>query len=417
MTPGYFSQRASNSKAAEINGLIQLALEDAEIVSLAAGLVDEETLPANLVAKTIHELLEHPGGEKRLQYGTTRGDFQLRQLCAQLFSQQENSFHNPINPDHIVITTGSQQFLYLVAEVLLNPGDIVICEAPGYFVYMEALKAFAVDILEVPVDQDGIQIPALESLLMQLRKSRQIHRLKMIYTVDYFQNPAGCTLSLDRREELVQLVQKYPDAPLHVLEDAAYRDLWFVEPPPASLYELSGRSDRYLYCSSFSKTFSPGLKTGFGMAAPEILEKILIAKGGQDFGSSNINQAVMSYVLHHGIYNDHCTRLRKNYRQKAAFLNELLHGFCRGFLRWQSPSGGLYIWVQADWATGPKSIFFEASMQEKVLYVPGEYCYANPVSNPEQRCYMRLTYGLPSNDDMEIAVQRLAKAAKKNKKE
>lgn len=417
MTPGYFSQRASNSKAAEINWLIQLALEDPTIVSLAAGLVDEKTLPADLVATTINRLLNQPGGEKALQYGTTRGNLQLRQCCARLFTEQENAGDNPVHPDHIVITTGSQQFLYLVAEVLLNPGDIVICEAPGYFVYMEALKAFEVNILEVPVDQHGMQITALESLLLQLRQSQQIHRLKMIYTVDYFQNPSGCTLSLQRREELIRLVQQYPEAPVHILEDAAYRDLWFVEPPPGSLYELSGRSDRYLYCSSFSKTFSPGLKTGFGLANSEILEKILIAKGGQDFGSSHINQAVMSHVLHHGIYEEHCAKLRVSYQSKADHLNELLHGFCGDFLQWHSSSGGLYIWAQADLATGPDSDFFSTCMQEKVLYVPGEYCFANPILDPEQRCYMRLSYGLPSNDDMEIAVQRLSKVVKKIKKE
>jgi len=255
--PVALSAKALRSTDSPITALIRMALEGPDLISLAAGLVDEASLPAEEVARAAAELLAHPeAGRAALQYGTTQGHPPLREralahVCAADGVRPEDL---SLTPEEVIITTGSQQLLYLLSETLLDPGDIVVTEAPSYFVYHGVLIGKGVRVLAVPMDADGMDIDALEALLQQLERSGELSRLKLIYTVDYFQNPSGLTLSAPRRRRLVELVRRFSRRHrILILEDAAYRELRIDGPDLPSIKSFEKRRR--------TPTFSPGVKS------------------------------------------------------------------------------------------------------------------------------------------------------------
>jgi 2-aminoadipate transaminase len=191
----------------------------------------------------------------------------------------------------VCLTTGSQQLLYLLGEVLFDPGDIVIAEAPSYFVYHSLLQSHGARVLTVPVDEHGMDTGALEALLERLRRSGELPHVKVIYTVDYFQNPTGLTLSVERRKKLVELAKRYSTAHrILILEDAAYRELRFDGPDLPSVKSFDPTNEYVAYTSTFSKPCAPGLKTGYALLPPDVMDPVLHLKGSHDFGSTNLAQ-------------------------------------------------------------------------------------------------------------------------------
>ncbi len=222
------STYANRTTEQPISYFMQQAVENPNLISLAAGLVDAPSLPAAEIQAALDHILSAPASaQTALQYGTTQGYAPLRELLLSRtigldgLSPQDTA----MTSDDLVVTTGSQQLLYLVAETLLNPGDIVIVEAPSYFVFQSTLDSFAVRTLSVPMDAEGMNTDALAELLAHLDRSGELSRVKLIYVTDYFQNPTGITLSLPRRQHVLELAQRYSrDHRLIVLEDAAYRE-------------------------------------------------------------------------------------------------------------------------------------------------------------------------------------------------
>ena len=427
-TPFTLSKRAGQTVDQPISYFMQQAVENPGLISLAAGLVDPESLPADEVRTALDEILSDPRSAKTaLQYGTTQGHLRLREkildhvLALDGLTRRDAS----LSVDDIVVTTGSQQFLYVLGELLFDPGDIVITEAPSYFVYHGVLASLGLRVLSVPMDEHGMITDALEELLIRLEKSGELSRVRLIYTVDYFQNPTGLTLSLERRRHLIELVRRFSKKQrLFVLEDAAYRELRFEGSDVPSIKSLDPENEHVILTMTFSKPTAPGLKTGYGILPRDLVAPLLRFKGNHDFGSSNLNQHLIDRLLASGAYARHVQRLATVYRAKRdALVGALAEEFTpRGEssspagigVTWTHPEGGLYVWLRCppQIETGPDSRFMQAALAQGVLYVPGSFCYVKDENGQTPNCEARLCYATATADQLREAVRRLGRAAR-----
>lgn len=414
------SRAAKRADDQPISELVKMALDDPALISLAAGLVDFDTLPADVVAPIVQEILGDPQSAKAaLQYGTTEGFAAFRQqlyghLCS-LDSAEPDAY--PGRADDIVVTTGSQQLLNILAEVLLDVDDIVIAGWPSYFVYTSTLTAYGAALRSVDLDEHGMIPEQLERLLSGLSAAGQLHRVKMLYVVSYHQNPTGITLSTDRRQQLLDIVKHYSQKAGHrivLLEDAAYRELTYQGLTPPSIKSMDQDNQYVALCQTFSKPFSPGLKTGYGLLPSDLVEAVKLSKGGRDFGSSNFNQHIISRAMASGAFETHIDVLRQAYAAKIQAALDALEEYFAGVegVTWTQPSGGLYVWLTLPEAvdasrTGP---LFDHAIKQGVLFVPGVYCYPKDATRTAPNNTIRLAVSVPNPEQIREGIARLAKA-------
>jgi 2-aminoadipate transaminase len=418
VAPLALSTKALRITDAPISNLICLALQNPGLISLAAGLVDESSLPMEEVAQAAALVLARPNTARAaLQYGTTQGHPPLREkvLAHVCGADGVGPQDLGLSSDEVVITTGSQQLLYLLGEVLLDPGDLVITEAPSYFVYQGVLASKGVRVLSVPMDTDGMDTDALEVLLRRLERSGDLSRLKLIYTVDYFQNPTGLTLSAPRRRHLVELARRYSrDHRILILEDAAYRELRFDGPDLPSIKSFDEHNEYVVTTYTFSKACSPGLKTGYGLLPRDLIRPVLRLKSSHDFGSNNFTQHVLDRLMQTEAYHRHVTSLLEVYRAKR---DALLDALGREFgdwpeVNWTQPAGGLYVWLTfpAEVNTGPDSPLMQAALRHGVLFVPGVFGHFSD-EGPVPTCEARLSFGVTAKEELAEGIRRLRRAA------
>jgi 2-aminoadipate transaminase len=418
--PVHFSQKSLQTADQPISYFMQQAVENPHLISLAAGLVDPVSLPAPEVAEAMTALLSQPGtAQAALQYGTTQGYAPLRDklLARTVALDGMRAEELALTSEDVVLTTGSQQLLYLLGELLLDPGDLVITEAPSYFVYQGTLNSLGVRTLSVPMDEEGMNTDALEELLVRLDRQGELDQLRMIYVCDYFQNPSGLTLSLPRRRHLLELAKRFSRRRrIFVLEDAAYRELRYGGPDIPSIKSFDSTNSQVILAMTFSKPCAPGLKTGYGFLPHELVNPLLRLKGNHDFGSNNLTQHLLDRLLATGAYDRHVTTLRNVYRAKRdALLEALTHEF-RSWpeVTWTCPQGGLYVWLSfpRDIDTGTESSLMRAALREGVLYVPGQFCYVNGENGPVPTWEARLSFGVAPVEQIGEAVRRLGRAAR-----
>jgi 2-aminoadipate transaminase len=427
MKPLRLNQRAMRTAEAPISYLMHAALASSDLISLAVGFVDQETLPVEAVRDTLSELLSDPTAARQaLQYGTTQGHVRLRELAVERLEQLEGRSAADLgaNADHVVITTGSQQLLQLISDVLIDPGDIVLMGAPDYFVYMSVLAAQGARVIGVAMDEQGMVPEALDGALACLHRASQLEHVKLVYCTSYYQNPTGVTLADGRRPEILGIVQRWSRASrIFLLEDAAYRELYYTAKGPLSLRSLDTEGETVILTQTFSKSFSPGIKIGATFLPQPLLAPVLHQKGNHDFGSANFNQHLLAAVIESGRFAKHVQKLRKVYGEKsAAILDALRSEFARYEIpaRWTQPAGGLYVWVtmppELDTARGGD--LFQKCVEHGVLYVPGEYCFPpehlrgepGPLGGPTHT--MRLCFGVPSITAIQEGIHRLAQAVR-----
>jgi 2-aminoadipate transaminase len=397
------------------------ALSAPDLISLAAGFVDPLTLPISATAEAVAHVLGEPlEGRRALQYGTTRGDASLRTRLEGLIERTEGVDPGtyPGLMHRIVVTTGSQQLLYLVAEALIDPGDIVLVESPTYFVFMGVLQSRGATILGVETDEGGLRIDALEATLADLESRGLLDRVKLIYTVSEHSNPTGLCLDADRRRALVEVAKAWSRRRrIYVLEDAAYRGLTFEGADPPSVWSQDAEGQTVIHARTFSKTFSPGLKIGYGVLPKSLVDPILNLKGNHDFGSSHFAQQVLDRAISVGLYERQVKLLRGSYaRKRDAMLAALDEHFAPfgADVSWTRPCGGLYVWLTLPEGldTGRDGGYFDRCIAEGVLYVPGEYAYA-PLPGPVPTNRARLTFGVAPEPAIAEGVRRLASALEK----
>ncbi len=399
------------------NLLMARTLAHPELISLAAGFVDQQTLPVDPVRQAMETIWTDPEQVRAgLQYGTTIGYGPLREAVLERMLQADGRTREELNVsvDQVVITAGSNQLLFLVGDVLLNPQDVVICGAPTYFVYLGTLGSLGAVAVGVDTDDQGLIPEAVEDELRQFQAAGELQRVKAIYVTTYYDNPGGTSLSAPRRAELVEIAQRWSRrSKIYLIEDAAYRDLRYYGEDTASLRAFDPQGDTVIHTGTFSKSFSPGIRVGWGILPRRLLEPVLAEKGNLDFGSPNFNQHLMDRVLRMGLFDPHVRRLRDSYRQKIdATLSaaDQWLGPIDG-IEWVRPTGGLYVWLRLPPGvdTGLTGGLFDRAVNEGVLYVPGQYCYPPGGQRPRKNM-IRLSFGIQSCQTIRQGIEALARA-------
>lgn len=401
---------------------MELTLSRPKLISLAAGFTDNETLPVSEAWELLRDLLgRRPTGEPAMQYGSTAGLPALRaQTAARVQAQDaatgEGCVHEALYaPDATLLTHGSQQLLYMVTEVLCDPGDVVIVEDPTYFVFLGILQSRGLDVRGVRLEPDGLDLVRLERVLERLKREGRLPRLKLLYLVTYHQNPTTTTTGFAKKAAALDLLRYYERAaghPLYLLEDAAYRELRFAGLDSASALAASGGLGRVIYVGTYSKPFATGVRVGFGLLPEPLRSAVARVKGNHDFGTANLIQHLLARAIAEGVYDRHVGRLRTRYATKAAWMTTAMRRHFPREVTWEEPRGGMYVWARLPRGTraGAQSPLFRQALTADVLYVPGRLCYADDPTRRAPDSEMRLSFGNATEKDIRTGIARLGKA-------
>ncbi|MGA1205483.1 MAG: PLP-dependent aminotransferase family protein [Opitutales bacterium] len=384
-----------------------------EMLSLAAGFTDNRVLPEGLVLSAL-EALSSTEKRSHFQYGMNRGRPGLRDCVVDLLRSYPGEGDLQLTGENVVITNGSQQGLYILVQMLCDPGDIVLVESPSYFVFLELLKGLGVRAVSIPSDDAGaIDGTGFKDLLDSLKASGELESVKLVYLMGAFANPSTRCLSETDKEGLRVLLSGL-EKPIPVVEDMAYRELYFDQPYPArTLLAMEAWQDYpVIYAGTFTKPFSTGMKVGFIVSRNEdcltILAKI---KGHQDFGSAHLNQAIIEQVYRSGEYHRHLASIRSHYKGKRDLLETALveNGLGEAGWKWDQPLGGLLLWARGPQGTDTSmgSAFHQCCVDREILYVPGDLCFAEEYP---LNC-VRLSFGALESELIPEAAKRFCEAA------
>ena len=413
------SRRARQAAGQPIAALMDQALSRPDLISLAAGFVDQASLPVEPTRTAVDALMaDHSSALAALQYGPSDGDRQLRAMLLERLEQTDfGGQATTISSDRMLITPGSNQLLYLIGDTILDPGDIVLCAAPTYFVFLSILKNLGARAIGIDSDGDGMIPEALLAVLKELQNSGEIERVKAIYLTPYFDNPRGVTMPLHRREAIVTIAQEWSQKrPLYVLADNAYRELRYDSEDVPSFLTLDHNQHTVVEIGTFSKSFSPGLRVGWGVLPPALMQPVQSQKGNLDFGSPYFSQRIMAKILELQLYDLHIATIRDCYQTKrnaiCAALEDVFQGHSE--IHWQRPLGGLYVWIELPehLAAGPDGRLLETTLNEGTFYVPGEYCFPSEGTLPQKNT-LRLSFGVQPPEQLHRGVAALGRALEK----
>jgi 2-aminoadipate transaminase len=418
--PLALSQRRAWAADQSISFLMQQGLENRDLISLAAGFVDEATLPVELVRDAMQTILDHEQlGQAALQYAATTGDPLLRELFLEHLARLEGGTTDSlgISTDQLVVTSGSQQFLHHVCDLLFDPGDICLVAAPTYFVFLGTLNGVGARTIAIESDGDGMRMDCLEEQLKSLEQAGDLHKVKLIYLVSSFENPSGTTLAEDRREQVVEIAKRWSNEHrILILEDAAYRELRYEGDDPASIWGFDAEHEHVMLAQTFSKSFSPGIRMAYGIIPRDLIQAMQDIKGNFDFGSPSITQQILAQSLQSDDYPAHVAKLHASYILKRDAMLSAAEKYFSDIpgCSWLRPQGGLYVWLTLpeEIDTGyAGDLFHQATKTQGVMYVPGSISY--PPDSPLQRHNeMRLSFGVESPETIDQGMRRLSLAVK-----
>ncbi|MEZ4505046.1 MAG: PLP-dependent aminotransferase family protein [Thermomicrobiales bacterium] len=326
-----------------------------------------------------------------LGYGELAGFAPLRELIAERMQVRGIC----ASPGEIMITNGSQQGIDLIARLMLDPGDSILVEGPTYIGAMQTFDAYEVDYAVVPMDDHGIDVVALEERLERLER-----KPKLLYTIPAFQNPTGASISLQRRDALLELAERRH---LLIIEDDPYGELWYDQPPVPAL-----RADHpsVVYLGSFSKTIAPGLRVGWMVPPPDMLDLLLMAKEGADIHSNRIATRTV-YHAADGFLDQHVAGLRDFYGARRNVLLEGLQASMPSEIEWNVPGGGFFLWIRLPENVSANQLLITAA-QHDVAYLPGSWFY--PLGDVQYN-ELRLSFSSLPVDRIRLGAQRLGEAA------
>ncbi len=364
-----------------------------EVISLAGGLPDTSSFPPETLAAVTSRLASEDSA-RALQYGPTEGLPETKRCIAQVMAAEGMR----ADPEDIIVTAGGQQVIDLVTRTLIDPGDVVIAEAPTYPGAVPSFSSYQADVVQIEMDSDGMRIDLLEETLDRL--ARDGRTPKFIYTVPTFQNPAGVTMSPPRRRRLVEVAH---ERELLVLEDNPYGLLRYEGTPDATLRALDG-GVFVMYLGTFSKILSPGLRLGWVVAPPPVLEKINLGKQAADLCSSTMSQLLVHHYFEQGDWRDYVDSLTEIYRaRRDTMLDALAEWFPRE-AEWTRPAGGLFIWVTLPDFIDTTDLLARA-LRENVAFVPGSAAYLDGRGHNS----MRLNFSGSDEDAIREGIRRIGK--------
>lgn len=385
-----FAERTAGLSASEVRALFAVASRP-EVVSLAGGMPFVSALPHELIGEAVERTLRERG-DAALQYGSGRGVPVLREQILDVMALEGID----ANAEDVVVTTGSQHALELLAKLFLNPGDVVLAEGPSYVTALVVFRSFQAEVDHVPMDEFGLIPSALTEHIAALTAAGRPP--KFLYTVPTFNNPAGVTLAANRRQEILEIAKRHG---ILVLEDNPYGLLYFGAPAPHALRSLD--SDGVVYLGTFSKTLAPGLRVGWALAPAIIRDKLILANEAAILSPSSFTQLVISEYLNSADWQSQIATFRDVYRERRDALLAALGEYLPG-MSWTVPAGGFYVWLTLPDHVDSKQMLPRA-VEKLVAYTPGTAFYANG----EGRNNIRLSFSYPSPDFIREGVRRLAR--------
>ncbi len=372
------ARRTRSLGGGEITAILALA-GSSDVITFSGGFPDPATFPADVLADIAARLITQDRGVA-LQYSATEGIASVRDYVSGRLASVGGG--RP-GPGELMITSGGIDCMELVAKSYLDAGDAVVVEAPTYLGAIMAFRGYEADVRGVPVDGDGLRTDVLADLLAAGL------RPKILYTIPDFQNPTGLTMSAPRRGELITLARRYG---FLILEDVAYRDLHFENPPPGSLWSMA--PDVVLQAGTFSKIFCPGVRLGWAVGPAEIISRLVVAKQNSDQCSGALGQRMLEEYGRGGHLERQLVDSRALYARRAALMGQALTAHMPEGTTWTTPSGGFYIWVTAP--DGVDTVALSAAARaRKVAYVPGRPFYPGDDGVAQIRlAYSRVADGL-----------------------
>lgn len=384
-----FAHRAAQMKPSEIRSLFAVASRP-EIVSLAGGMPNLSAIPMEMMAGIVEKLVrEH--GQEALQYGSGQGHPKLReQICDVMALEGIRA-----NPDDILVTTGSQQALDLISRIFIDPGDVVLVEAPSYVGALGTFFQYEASVVHVEMDQHGLVPQALREAIKTLRY--QGRKIKFLYLIPNYQNPAGVLLPSDRRTEILDICR---NEKIFIVEDNPYGLLGFDRPSPNAM--RAEDSENVIYLGSFSKTIVPGFRVGWALVPQALREKLVIASESSILCPSNFSQMAISSYLADQPWRDQIANFCELYKARRDAMLESLDAYFPKSAMWTKPAGGFYVWVTLPEGVDTKAMMPKA-IAAKVAYVPGTAFYADGLGSWS----MRLSYCHPTPERIREGVKAL----------
>ena len=387
---GLFAARTQVMKSSAMRDLMAITARP-EVISLAGGLPDTSTFPTDTFDAMMHRL-GRQSLARALQYGPTEGMVEVQACIVEVMAAEGMR----IDPQDVLVTSGGQQVIDLVCKTLLDPGDVVIAEAPTYPGAVPTFSSYQADVVQIEMDGDGMRIDVLEAELARLDAEGRVP--KFIYVIPSFQNPAGVTLSLERRRRLVEIAR---ERELLVLEDNPYGLLRYEGVAQPTLYSLDG-GEYVIYLGTFSKILSPGLRLGWTVAPRPVLEKMNLGKQGADLCSSSLTQHFVAGFFEAGDWQEYLGSLIGLYRDRRDVMLDALAEHFPPEATWTRPQGGLFLW-----ATLPDYIdttdLLARALRENVAFVPGR------AANLDGRggSSMRLNFSGVKEDEIREGIRRI----------
>ncbi|MEG1391448.1 MAG: PLP-dependent aminotransferase family protein [Aurantimicrobium sp.] len=385
----HYASRSAGLSASEVRALFAVASRP-EVVSLAGGMPYVRALPESLVNGALEKVMSD-NGPMAMQYGSGQGVPALRDQILEIMALEGIS----ASVDDVVVTTGSQQALDLVTKLFIDPGDVILAEAPSYVGAIGVFRSYQADVVHVLMDENGLIPEKLREAIADVKASGRT--IKFLYTIPNFHNPAGVTLSAERRPEILEICQSNG---ILILEDNPYGLLSFEEDVPPAIRSLN--EDGVIYLGSFSKTLAPGFRVGWALAPHAIREKLVLAAEAAILCPSSFSQMVISEYLSQADWKGQIETFRGVYKERRDAMLEALEEHLPD-LSWNVPNGGFYIWCSLPENLDSKAMLPRA-VTELVAYTPGTAFFADGGG----RQNIRLSFCYPTPENIKIGIRRLA---------
>ena len=386
-----YAHRAAHMKPSEIRSLFAVASRP-EIVSLAGGMPNLSAIPMDMMAGIVEKLIREDGQEA-LQYGSGQGHPHLReQICDVMALEGIKA-----NPDDVLVTTGSQQALDLISRIFIDPGDVVLVEAPSYVGALGTFAQYEASVVHVEMDENGLIPEALRQAIKTLRY--QGRRIKFLYLIPNYQNPAGVLLPADRRSEILDICRSEK---IFIVEDNPYGLLGFDRPSPNAM--RAEDSENVIYLGSFSKTIVPGFRIGWALVPQSLKEKLVIASESSILCPSNFSQMAIASYLANQPWREQIASFCALYKVRRDAMLSALDAYFPKAATWTKPAGGFYVWVTLPPEIDTKAMVPRA-IAAKVAYVPGTAFYADGFGSWS----LRLSYCYPTPERITQGVMALSK--------
>jgi 2-aminoadipate transaminase len=392
---GLFAARTRVMKSSAMRDLMAVTARP-EVISLAGGLPDTSTFPPEMFA-AVAQRIANESCAKALQYGPTDGLVETKACIAEVMLAEGMR----VDAEDIIVTTGGQQVIDLVTKTLVDPGDVIVAEAPTYPGAVPTFSSYQAHVVQVEMDRDGMRVDLLEEALDQLERDGR--RPKFIYTVPTFQNPAGVTMSLERRTRLVEIARRRE---LLVLEDNPYGLLRYEGEGLPPLRVLDG-GVYVMYLGTFSKILSPGIRMGWVVAPPPVLEKINLGKQAADLCTSTLSQLMVQAYFEESRWRDYVESLTEVYRDRRDTMLDALAEFFPREAEWTRPQGGMFIWVTLPDFIDTTDLLARA-LRQNVAFVPGAAAYLDGRGHNS----MRLNFSATGGDDIREGIRRIGEVVK-----